>query len=292
LEIKRRIIAATAPPKTRKSKIKKVILGLFFFSGTLFAAFAMPGAPGGGAIGLGIGGPPGVGAPIAGAPGRGEGPPGGGIAPPGPGKVGPPLGAVNDGLGPPLGTLGAGAPGLGSVGVGSEGEGDARAGTGPGAGMAGTALSVGNEGEGEGTGLTPGAGGRLGLGTVGAGDCGTLGAAGVGSGAAGAVGEGATGFAADGMGAGVPSVGLILGAKGERVTRNLGPPSPGLTGAPSLGVSLRVGLGGVGNPSSDIRLNIQEALTDRGNRKTIPWGCFFRLNRRFPPWKHLQWTYL
>jgi len=146
---------------------------------------------------------------------------------------------------------------------------------------------VGNEGVGEGTGPTPGAGGRLGLGVVGAGtdDCGTLGAAGVGTGALGA---GATGAAADGMGAGVPSVGLILGAKGERVTRNLGPPSPGLTGAPSFGVSLRVGLGGVGNPSSDIRYNIQKALTDKGNQKTIPWGCFFRLNQRFPPWKHLQ----
>ena len=51
------------------------------------------------------------------------------------------------------------------------------------------------------------------------------------------------------MGAGVPSLGLIFGAKGERVTRNFGPPSPGLTGAPSLGVSFKVGLGGVGNPS-------------------------------------------
>ena len=59
------------------------------------------------------------------------------------------------------------------------------------------------------------------------------------------------GFAPDGagMGAGVPSLGLIFGAKGERVTRNFGPPSPGLTGAPSLGVSFKVGLGGVGNPS-------------------------------------------
>lgn len=104
MEIKRRIIAATAPPKTRKSKIKKVILGLFFFSGPLFAGFAMPGAPGGGAIGLGIGAPPGAGAPIAGAPGRGAGPPGGGIAPPGAGRAGPPLGAVNDGLGLPPGT--------------------------------------------------------------------------------------------------------------------------------------------------------------------------------------------
>ena len=56
-----------------------------------------------------------------------------------------------------------------------------------------------------------------------------------------------------GIGAGVPSVGLILGANGERVTLNLGPPSPGLTGAPSLGVSLSVGLGGLGVPCSDIR---------------------------------------
>jgi hypothetical protein len=61
------------------------------------------------------------------------------------------------------------------------------------------------------------------------------------------------------MGAGVPSVGLIFGAKGERVTRNLGPPSPGFTGTPSLGVSLSVGFGGVGNPSCDIRCIIQKA---------------------------------
>ena len=105
------MIAATAPPKTRKSKIIKVILGLFFFSGPAFAAFAIPGAPGGGPIGLGIGAPPGAGAPIAGTPGRGAGPPGDGIAAPGAGSVGPPLGAVNAGLGPPAGGSGAGAPG-------------------------------------------------------------------------------------------------------------------------------------------------------------------------------------
>jgi hypothetical protein len=68
-----------------------------------------------------------------------------------------------------------------------------------------------------------------------------------GSGAAGTgAGEAAPG---EGIGAGVPSVGLIFGANGERVTLNLGPPSPGLTGAPSLGVSLSVGLGGLGVPS-------------------------------------------
>lgn len=54
-----------------------------------------------------------------------------------------------------------------------------------------------------------------------------------------------------GAGAGVPSVGLAFGAKGDRVTRNFGAPSPGLTGAPSLGVSLRAGLGGV-DGASDI----------------------------------------
>jgi hypothetical protein len=93
-----------------------------------------------------------------------------------------------------------------------------------------------------------------------------------------AAGDGATGAAdtaADGIGAGVPSVGLILGAKGERVTRNLGPPSPGLTGTPSLGVSLSVGLGGVGNPSSDIRIIIQKGLVDQGKRKINPWVYFF-----------------
>ena len=244
----------------------------------------MPGPPGGGAIGLGIGAPPGAGAPIAGAPGRGAGPPGDGIAAPGAGKAGPPLGAVKDGLGPPTGLPGVGTPGVGSVG---EGEGEAREGAEPGAGTAGSALTVGNEGVEEGTGPTPGEGGRLGLGAAGAGAraCGTLGAAGVGTEA---TGTGAIGAAAEGMGAGVPSVGLILGAKGERVTRNLGPPSPGLIGAPSLGVSLRVGFGGVGNPSSDIRFTIQKALIDQGKRKIIPWGYFFGLNQRFLPWKHFQ----
>ena len=103
---------------------------------------------------------------------------------------------------------------------------------------------------------------------------------------------GATGAAADGIGAGVPSVGLILGAKGERVTRNLGPPSPGLTGAPSLGVSLRVGLGGLGNPSSDIRFKIQKELIGQGKQKDVTLVCFFGLNQRSPPWIHFQWTYL
>ncbi|MBT7651303.1 MAG: hypothetical protein HN553_10035, partial [Opitutae bacterium] len=57
------------------------------------------------------------------------------------------------------------------------------------------------------------------------------------------------GAVAAGIGAGVPSVGFALGANGERVTRNLGAPSPGFTGAPCLGVSFRAGLGGVGKPS-------------------------------------------
>jgi hypothetical protein len=49
---------------------------------------------------------------------------------------------------------------------------------------------------------------------------------------------------APGVGA-APAAGFTFGAKGERVTRNLGPaPSPGLGGSPALGLSLRVGLGG------------------------------------------------
>ena len=256
MEIKRRIIAATAPPKTRKSKIKKVILGLFFFSGPVFAPFAMPGAPGREPIGLGIGALPGAGEPIAGAPGRGAGPPGGGIVAPGAGSVGPPFGAVNDGLGPVEGT-GVGDPGVGRAGEG-ESEGDARVGEGPlgkgvgTEGVVGTTPTLGNAAAGEGIVAGPGLGGRLGFGTGGTGVavCGIPGAAEAG---AGVPDDGGVGTATDGIGAGVPSVGLILGAKGERVTRNLGPLSPGLTGAPSLGVSLSVGFGGVGNPSSDIR---------------------------------------
>jgi hypothetical protein len=54
----------------------------------------------------------------------------------------------------------------------------------------------------------------------------------------------------------VPSVGLAFGAKGDLVTRNFGAPSPGLTGAPSLGVSLRAGFGGV-DGASDIEKIIQ-----------------------------------
>ena len=47
--------------------------------------------------------------------------------------------------------------------------------------------------------------------------------------------------------------GLTLGAKGDRVTRNLGPaPSPGLGGPSPFGLSFKVGLGGWGGPGSVI----------------------------------------
>ena len=62
------------------------------------------------------------------------------------------------------------------------------------------------------------------------------------------MGVGPAGVAAA-AGAGVSSVGFTLGANGDRVTRNFGAPSPGLTGAPSFGVSFKVGFGGVGKPS-------------------------------------------
>ena len=111
---------------------------------------------------------------------------------------------------------------------------------------------LGCTGEGVGARLEGTAGEGVGVGTAGEGAAGE-GAAGVGAAGEGAAGEGAAGVGAlaPGIGAGVPSLGLALGAKGERVTRNFGPPS-GLTGAPSLGVSFRVGFGGVGVPLSDI----------------------------------------
>ena len=81
------------------------------------------------------------------------------------------------------------------------------------------------------------------------------------------------GAAAAGIGAGVPSVGFTLGAKGDRVTRNLGAPSPGFTGAPCLGVSLRAGLGGVGKPS-DMYKGFKEEISS-GQEKDLIFGCVF-----------------
>lgn len=229
-------MAAIAPPNTRKSRINKMILGRFFFSGAADAGPGRPGAPGGGApIGLGIGATPGA-APIAGARG----------APPGAGRDGPPLGASSEGLGPP--GAGTGPPGAGKAGEGGR-VGEAKVGTGPGAagvgsGAAGACPTLGRLGVGLGIGAGAVAGAE---GATGAGGDGSPGVGGCGAAAAGEATPG------EGIGAGVPSVGLILGANGERVTLNLGPPSPGLTGAPSLGVSLSVGLGGLGVPCSDIR---------------------------------------
>jgi hypothetical protein len=224
-----------APPNTRKSRINKMILGLFFFSGPADAGPGRPGAPGGGVpIGPGIGVAPGV-APIAGARG----------APPGAGREGPPLGASSEGLGPP--GEGTGPPGTGRAGEGVR-EGDAKEGAGPGAADACSTLGRLGVGLGKGAGAAAGTDGATGEAGNGSPGVGGFGEAGTGAGEAGA---GADDAAPEGMGigAGVPSVGLILGANGERVTLNLGPPSPGLTGAPSLGVSFSVGLGGVGIPS-------------------------------------------
>ena len=81
----------------------------------------------------------------------------------------------------------------------------------------------------------------VGVGVAGAGAGPGLGGVG-GNGAEG--GEGGVPAASAGLGAGDGACASTLGAKGLRVTLNFGAP-PGFTGSPSLGVSLRVGLGGV-----------------------------------------------
>lgn len=260
--------------------MRKIILGLFFFSGPTAAGL---GPPGGAPIGPGAGSPPGGGIPIAGI---------GGIAPPGAGSAGPPLGAVSAGFGPP--GEGIGAPGVGSAGEG-ERDGVAKVGTNPGVGADGKFPTLGRlgVGEGKGDGDTAAIGAGIGAGagagtpaegmTAGLGPLGKVaGATGEGSpaalGSAGAAGIPAGGTAAvgEGKGAGVPSLGLILGANGERVTLNLGPPSPGFTGAPSLGVNLRMGFGGVGKPS-DIIVLIQKGILTQGKRKIYSLGVFFSI---------------
>lgn len=271
-----RTIPATEPPNTRKSRIKKRILGRFFFSGPAFAAPAPPGAPIGGApTGPGMGAPPGA-APIDGT--------GIGAPPPGGGSPGPPLGASNEGLGPPIGGSAEGAPPDGKAGEG-ESAGAVREGAEPGTGATGDGPTVGRLGVREGVGGNPvvagvgdageigGTAGDAGAGVgVGAPEAGVGIATGFGPGVGEGTGVGAEGTgvgaaaAAVGIGAGVPSVGLIFGANGDRVTRNLGPPSPGFTGAPSLGVSLRVGFGGLGVPSVMIDF-IQIAIAGQGKRK-------------------------
>jgi len=213
---------------------------------------------------------------------------------PGSARPGPPLGATNEGLVPPAtGNIAAGE---------GERDGDARVGTGPGIGAAGNCptfgkLGVGTAGKGDGrvTGLAPGCG-TEGIGAAGAGGTGTLGSgtapvsAGVGKPGAGPGNTGTgtgLGTAAEGNGAGVPSLGFILGAKGDRVTRNFGPPSPGLTGAPSLGVSLRVGFGGLGNPS-DITNQFKMEYQFRASESFNPLEYFFESNQKFHPWWHFQ----
>ena len=257
--------------------MRKIILGLFFFSGPTAAAGLGP--PGGAPIGPGAGSPPGGGVPIAGI---------GGIAPPGAGSAGPPFGAVSAGFGPP--GEGIGTPGVGSAGLG-ERDGVAKVGPGPGVGADGKFPTLGRLGVGEGKGdgdnaaagagigagataegMTPGLGppGKV-AGTTGEGSPGALG----GAGAAGMPAEG-TAAVGEGKGAGVPSLGLIFGANGDRVTLNLGPPSPGFTGAPSLGVNLRMGFGGLGNPS-DMMLLIQKGILTQGKRKIYSLGVFFSI---------------
>ena len=257
--------------------MRKIILGLFFFSGPTAAAGLGP--PGGAPIGPGAGSPPGGGVPIAGI---------GGIAPPGAGSAGPPFGAVSAGFGPP--GEGIGAPGVGSAGLG-ERDGVANVGAGPGVGADGKFPTLGRLGVGEGKGdgdndaagagigagapaegMTPGIGalGKV-AGTLGEGSPAALG----GAGAAGMP-AGGTAAVGEGKGAGVPSLGLIFGANGDRVTLNLGPPSPGFTGAPSLGVNLRMGFGGLGNPS-DMMLLIQKGILTQGKRKIYSLGVFFSI---------------
>ena len=257
--------------------MRKIILGLFFFSGPTAAAGLGP--PGGTPIGPGAGSPPGGGVPIAGI---------GGIAPPGAGSAGPPFGAVSAGFGPP--GEGIGAPGVGSAGLG-ERDGVANVGAGPGVGADGKFPTLGRlgVGEGKGDGDNAAAGAGIGAGALAEGITPGLGALGK---VAGILGEGspaalgcagaaampAVGTAAvgEGKGAGVPSLGLILGANGDRVTLNLGPPSPGFTGAPSLGVNLRTGFGGLGNPS-DIMVLIQKGILTQGKRKIYSLGVFFSI---------------
>jgi hypothetical protein len=169
---------------------------------------------------------------------------------------------ANVGAGPGVGADGK-FPTLGRLGVG-EGKGDgdnAAAGAGIGAG-AGAPTE----------GMTPGIGalGKV-AGTLGEGSPAALG----GAGAAGMP-AGGTAAVGEGNGAGVPSLGLIFGANGDRVTLNLGPPSPGFTGAPSLGVNLRMGFGGLGNPS-DMMLLIQKGILTQGKRKIYSLGVFFSI---------------
>ena len=257
--------------------MRKIILGLFFFSGPTAAAGLGP--PGGAPIGPGAGSPPGGGVPIAGI---------GGIAPPGAGSAGPPFGAVSAGFGPP--GEGIGAPGVGSAGLG-ERDGVDNVGAGPGVGADGKFPTLGRlgvgEGKGDGDNAAAGAGIGAGAGaptegmTPGIGALGKVaGTLGEGSpaalGGAGAAGAGGTAAVGEGKGAGVPSLGLIFGANGDRVTLNLGPPSPGFTGAPSLGVNLRMGFGGLGNPS-DMMLLIQKGILTQGKRKIYSLGVFFSI---------------
>jgi hypothetical protein len=82
-----------------------------------------------------------------------------------------------------------------------------------------------------------------------------------------------------------------LGAKGERVTRNLGAPSPGFTGAPCLGVSLRAGLGGVGKPS-DMYNGIQIRNQFRARKRFNLQVCFSLINQKFLLLKFLRLTAL
>ena len=201
--------AATAPPKIRKSRIRKNILGLAFLGGPLggmafWGAFGPLGAPGGGPEG---GGGLEV-APRFGG-GKPEPPPGGGRGP-------PPKGGTEAGVGIAFGAtpIAGAAPSAGAgAGFGAEG------GTGgAGVGAAGTGVGA------AGTGVGPEPGGVGGNGAEG--------------------GEGGVPATSAGLGAGDGACASTLGAKGLRVTLNFGAP-PGFTGSPSLGVSLRVGLGGV-----------------------------------------------
>lgn len=237
---KRKTVAATAPPNTKKSMIRKNILGFDFFSDT------GPAGPVGGDFEI----LPGGGVP------RGA-PPGGGSAGPFPGGgVGLRLGAgvapkAGGGVGERDGAGGAtgddGTDGSGGEPGGGEGKPEAGGGVATGAG-------VGMGAAGAGTGAGPGEGVKLAGAGTGAGE---------GNVAAGEV----TGA---GEAAGIGAFVSTLGAKGDRVTLNFGVP-PGLIGSPSLGVSFKVGRGGW----SVIGQNELDYIKYECLGSTNPWGCFF-----------------
>ena len=212
--------AATAPPKIRKSRIRKIYwvwpFWVVHWGHGILGSFGPLGAPGGGPEG---------GGGFEVAPRFG----GGSQSRPRWRKRTPPKGGTEAGVGIAGATPIAGAaPSAGAgAGFGAEGgTGDAGVeAVGNGVGAAGAGVGAAGAGVGAaGTGVGPEPGGVGGNGAEG--------------------GEGGVPATSAGLGAGDGACASTLGAKGLRVTLNFGAP-PGFTGSPSLGVSLRVGLGGV-----------------------------------------------